>query len=175
MLFWWMKSRYVVFCHHYHNSSRVLEGSPIVGSHTGYASRLFWPKCCLLRSTTFVSPALPVVALPAHPVCFRMASRPSDCLPALSSASLGMHTAQTEAFDKLYATEFKRFIAGKIVSLGTGDGIVVCSLTRGFSRLSKQELDWDFSRLIRSEGILAKSSVRLLSYMGAIVLADNRY
>lgn len=45
----------------------------------------------------------------------RLTTRPAGALYALESASLGMHNAQTEAFDKLYAAEFKRFIAGKIV------------------------------------------------------------
>ncbi|WWD22926.1 hypothetical protein CI109_107421 [Kwoniella shandongensis] len=40
--------------------------------------------------------------------------KPQDCLPALSSASLGMHSAQTAVTQKLYALEFKRFIAGRL-------------------------------------------------------------
>jgi hypothetical protein len=48
-------------------------------------------------------------------ICHRIPS-PSNSLPALTSASLGMHTAQSQALDRLYVTEFKRFITGKIVS-----------------------------------------------------------
>ncbi|WRT68780.1 uncharacterized protein IL334_005760 [Kwoniella shivajii] len=40
--------------------------------------------------------------------------KPVDCIPAISAASLGMHTAQNEVTERLYAAEFKRFIAGKL-------------------------------------------------------------
>ncbi|KAK8844521.1 hypothetical protein IAR55_006367 [Kwoniella newhampshirensis] len=40
--------------------------------------------------------------------------KPQDCIPALASASLGMHSAQSAVTQKLYAMEFKRFIAGRL-------------------------------------------------------------
>ncbi|OCF35409.1 hypothetical protein I316_02959 [Kwoniella heveanensis BCC8398] len=43
-----------------------------------------------------------------------LSHRPSTYIPSLSSASLGLHTAQEEATDRLYATEFKRFITGNL-------------------------------------------------------------
>ncbi len=79
-----------------------------------------------------------------------MASRPSDCLPALCSASLGMHTARTEAFDRLYAAEFKRFIAGKLVDRPPN---CMCIYSLGSSSWSKRKPAWSSSRLIATEGI----------------------
>ncbi|WVF72292.1 hypothetical protein IAT40_007105 [Kwoniella sp. CBS 6097] len=43
-----------------------------------------------------------------------LSQRPSTYVSSLSSAALGMYTAQEEATDRLYATEFKRFITGKL-------------------------------------------------------------
>ncbi|WWC92025.1 uncharacterized protein L201_006979 [Kwoniella dendrophila CBS 6074] len=40
--------------------------------------------------------------------------RPSSYVSSLTSVSLGMHTAQEEATDRLYSIEFKRFITGKL-------------------------------------------------------------
>lgn len=51
-----------------------------------------------------------------------------------------MHTAQTEAFDRLYALEFKRFIAGKMVRFsgdltGSRADVLTPSLDQAKARL----------------------------------------
>ena len=91
-----------------------------------------------------------------------LAARPSDCLYALASASIGMQSAQNEAFDKLYAAEFKRFIAGKIVSASPTAAILL--LTEGFDlRPHTRGSAWSISQIGTTAEILEKSCVSHLS------------
>jgi hypothetical protein len=58
----------------------------------------------------------PLPGIGASPMTLSMASRPTDCMTGLDSAYSSLQNTMTEAFDKLYAAEFRRFVMGKIVS-----------------------------------------------------------
>jgi hypothetical protein len=98
---------------------RVPRVSETVSTSSGYSgldelggrttSSHCWNGCCVQGRT--VGPLL--IHYVGRTVDFR---RPSSCLPILKSASSEMEADMKATLDKLYQLEFKRFLAGAIVS-----------------------------------------------------------
>lgn len=59
---------------------------------------------------------------PVGPTDFRLLPAPPETQNSLAAAALGMRTTETAVLDRLYADEFKRFIAGRMVSQSMGMG-----------------------------------------------------